>query len=93
MEPANTDAIPSIAAPVVAQLRTEPTPAPEPAPPPEPEPGPDERLPATVITTRTLEEGRGREVWETLLLVFLFIGIIVAALWALVSNGVFSPDL
>jgi hypothetical protein len=42
---------------------------------------------------RGLREGRDRATWETLLLVFLFIGIIVAALWALVSNGVFSPGL
>lgn len=38
-------------------------------------------------------ERRERGVWETLLLVFLFIGVIVAALWALVANGVFSPGL
>jgi hypothetical protein len=42
---------------------------------------------------RAVGERREREVWETLLLVFLFIGVIVAALWALVANGVFSPGL
>jgi hypothetical protein len=40
-----------------------------------------------------VRERRERGVWETLLLVFLFIGVIVAALWALVANGVFSPGL
>jgi hypothetical protein len=29
-------------------------------------------------------------VWETLLLVILFIGVVAAAVWALVANGVFS---
>ena len=39
------------------------------------------------------EERRGRDVWETLLLVLLFIGVIAAALWALVANGVFGLGL
>ena len=91
--PVSTDATPIIAPPVAAERLADPMPAPGLAPPPEPEPGPDGRLPAAVVATRPLQEGRDRATWETLLLVFLFIGIIVAALWALVSNGVFSPGL
>jgi hypothetical protein len=91
--PASVDAISSTAAPVGAQLRAEPNTGAEPASTPEPEPGPDGRPPAAVVAARTLEESRGRDVWQTLLLVFLLIGIIVAALWALVSNGVFSPGV
>jgi hypothetical protein len=53
----------------------------------------DGRPPASVLAARALEERRTRGSWETLLLVVLFIGVIVAALWALVSNGVFSPSL
>jgi hypothetical protein len=34
---------------------------------------------------------RGRSTWETLLLIALFIGLVVAAIWALVVNGVISP--
>jgi hypothetical protein len=45
------------------------------------------------VAARAVRERRERGVWETLLLVFLFIGVIVAALWALVANGVFSPGL
>ena len=93
MTTANIDAAPIIAAPVVTERLAEPMSAPEPVSPPESEPGPDGRLPAAVVATRALQEGRDRAAWETLLLVFLFIGIIVAALWALVSNGVFSPGL
>jgi hypothetical protein len=90
--PANTDTFPLIAVPVGAQRLAEPSSGPEPTSTPEPDPEPDGRLPAAVVT-RTSRHDRGRGVWEALLLVFLFIGIIVAALWALVSNGVFSPGL
>jgi hypothetical protein len=58
-----------------------------------PAPALDGRPPAAVVVARALEERRARPPWETLLLVILFIGVIVAALWALVSNGVFSPSL
>lgn len=61
------------------------------AAPAAPEPAP-ERLPAAVIAARAREE-RPRSPWETLLLIVLFIGVVVAALWALVSNGVFSPGM
>lgn len=40
-----------------------------------------------------IEERRGQNVWETVLLVLLFIGVVAAAIWALVSNGVFSAGL
>jgi len=45
------------------------------------------------VATRPLEERRGRGLWETLLLVLLPIGVIAAALWALVANGVLNPGL
>jgi hypothetical protein len=38
-------------------------------------------------------ERRSRDVWETLLLVLLVIGVIAAALWALVANGVVRPGV
>jgi hypothetical protein len=52
-----------------------------------------ERHPAAVIAAQTLDESSRRGAWETLLLVLLFLGIVVAALWALVANGVFSPSV
>jgi hypothetical protein len=58
-----------------------------------PLPDADDRPAAAVVTPRALEERRERGPWETLLLVLLFIGVVVAALWALVSNGVFSPGM
>lgn len=93
MAPVNTEPPPMIAPPVAAERLADPMSTPELASPPEPEPEPDGRPPAAVVAARSLREGRDRAAWETLLLVFLFIGIIVAALWALVSNGVFSPGL
>jgi hypothetical protein len=61
---------------------------------------PDSRLPSpsegqepAAVAARAREERRERSAWETLLLVVLFIGIVIAALWALVANGVFSPAL
>jgi hypothetical protein len=49
--------------------------------------------PLATVAAPAVRERRDRGVWETLLLVVLFIGVIVAALWALVANGVFSPGL
>ena len=51
------------------------------------------REPAAVVAARALEERRGRNVWETVLLVLLFIGVVAAAIWALVSNGVIGVGL
>ena len=51
------------------------------------------REPAALVAARALEERRGRNVWETVLLVLLFIGVVAAAIWALVSNGVLSVGL
>jgi hypothetical protein len=40
---------------------------------------------------RAGDERRARDPWETALLVLLFLGVIVATAWALMSNGVFGP--
>jgi hypothetical protein len=66
---------------------------PRPPSEPEPEAAPVEpaaaaEVDASLVPTR--EERRGHNVWETLLLALLFIGVIAAALWALVANGVFG---
>ena len=60
---------------------------------PEREAGSDEPPPAAAVAAPPSQERRGRDIWETLLLVLLFIGVVAAALWALFSNGVFSPGL
>ncbi len=85
----------SVVAVVVAPNSPAPLPASEliATPVSAPSPAPDGRPPAAVVAARAFEERRNREPWETLLLVLLCIGVIVAALWALVSNGVFSPGL
>ncbi len=49
--------------------------------------------PPAELVARVREDRRQRERWETLLLLLLFIGVIVAALWALIANGVLSPSL
>jgi hypothetical protein len=50
-------------------------------------------VPAAAVVARLPEERRGRDIWETLLLVLLLIGVIATALWALVANGVFGAGL
>jgi len=71
-----------------------PPPAPVPAlPMPSAPTGNEGRPPPALVAAREREERRGRGAWETLLLVLLFIGVVAAAIWALVSNGVFSPGL
>ena len=57
------------------------------------EAAPIEPAPAAAVTVRPPDERCGRDVWETLLLILLCIGVIAAALWALVANGVVSPGL
>jgi hypothetical protein len=86
--PASADTSWGTAPPAVTQStpELESTPGPE----AEPEAVPAEPAPAAVVTVRPAEQRRGRDVWETLLLVLLFIGVIAAALWALVANGVFD---
>jgi hypothetical protein len=57
---------------------------------PESEAGSDEPAPAAAVAAFSSEERGGRDIWETLLLVILFVGVLAAAVWALVVNGVFS---
>jgi len=77
----------------VTQTAPKPDSAPQPESEPEPEAPPAEPAPAAAIAAPPPEERRGRDVWETLLLVLLFIGVIAAALWALVANGVVDLGL
>jgi hypothetical protein len=76
---------------------TQPAPEPDSTSEPESEPertaAPAESAPAGVVAMRPSEQRRDRDVWETLLLVLLFIGVIAAALWALVANGVVDLGL
>lgn len=51
----------------------------------------DEALPDVAAMPPPDQSRRVRSSWETLLLIALFIGLVVAAVWALVVNGVFSP--
>ncbi len=76
------------APPAVSQTVPKPDAAPGSASEPERKAQPGEPAPAAAVAARPLEERRGHNVWETLLLVLLFIGVIAAALWALVANGV-----
>jgi hypothetical protein len=64
-------------------------PAPERESEPDHEAAPAAPEPAAAATAPAPEERHGRNVWETLLLVILLIGVIAAAIWALVANGVF----
>ncbi len=76
--------------------RSPPDSAPGPESVTEREAAPAEPAPAAAVDAPLVpapEERRGRDVWETLLLVLLFIGVVAAAVWALVANGVFSPGL
>jgi hypothetical protein len=81
-------------APLVAtQPAPEPVSAPGPESGPEREAAPAEPAPAAAVAGRPAEQHRDRDLWETLLLVLLFIGVVAAALWALVANGVFDLGL
>ena len=91
--PANADTPGRTAAPALTEVMPESDSAPGPALVPEREAAPAEPTPAAADTAPSAEERRGRNVWETLLLVLLVIGVIAAALWALVANGVFSSGL
>jgi hypothetical protein len=76
------------APPAATLFAPEPDSAPGPESEPEREAAPADRAPAAVVAAPAPEERRHRDGWETLLLVLLFIGVIAAALWALVANGV-----
>jgi hypothetical protein len=79
-----------IVSPAVAQLAPEPDSIPGTELRPEREAGSDEPALAAVVAVPPSEERRGRDVWETLLLIILFIGVVAAAVWALAANGIFS---
>ena len=81
------------APPAATQVAPEPDPAPGPESEPEREGAPAEPAPAAAVAVRPPEEHRHRDVWETLLLVLLCIGVVAAALWALVANGVLDVGL
>ena len=92
-EAASTSAHAGTVSPAVSQPATAPLAAPESESEPEREATPAEPAPAAGMVVRATEERRGRDIWETLLLVLLLIGVIAAALWALITNGVLSPGL
>ena len=92
-ESASTIAPAGIVPPAASQPATVPLAAPGLEAEPERQATPAEPAPATAVVVRASEQRRGRDVWETLLLVLLLIGVIAAALWALVANGVLSPGL
>ena len=79
---------------IVPPTVTQPAPEPDSAPGTglrlEDEARSDEPAVAAVVAAPPSEERRGRDMWETLLLVILFIGVVAAAVWALVANGVFN---
>jgi hypothetical protein len=76
------------APPAATLFAPEPVSAPGPESKPEREAAPPDPAPAAAVAAPAPEERRHRDVWETLLLVLLFIGVLAAALWALVANGV-----
>jgi len=86
----------SVGAPawIVPPTVTQPAPEPDSAPGPElrseGEVESDEPAPAAAMAAPDTRKRRGYDVWETLLLILLFIGVVTAALWALVANGVVS---
>jgi hypothetical protein len=104
LDPADTDLAPPERHEALAWANWPGAPASRDALPPTPElvaptvpkpvlPLADERPPTAIVAGRALAERRERGAWETLLLVVLFLGVVIAAVWALVSNGVFSPTL
>jgi hypothetical protein len=81
------------APPAATQFAPESDSASGPESEPEHEAAPADPAPAAAVAAPAPEERRHRDVWETLLLVLLFIGVIAAALWALVANGVLDIGL
>jgi hypothetical protein len=92
-EPVSVGAHAWIVPPAVHQPPPEPDSAPGSELRPESEAGSDEPAPAAALAAPPSEERRGRDVWETLLLVLLFVGVVAAAVWALVANGILSLGL
>jgi hypothetical protein len=93
-EPATSVATPAEPEPTPPPPADTPLPvAPEVAPVAHPTPAPSPEDVPPAVAPRTPEERRGRQPWETFLLVVLFIGVVVAALWALVANGILGPGL
>jgi hypothetical protein len=88
--PANTATPWETAPPVATQSAPRPVSSPGSASEPEREAAPAEPAP---VATHPSEQRRDRDLWETLLLVLLCIGIVAAALWALVANGVVDLGL
>jgi hypothetical protein len=91
--PANAGTHQRTAPPAVSQSAPEPDSTPGLESEPEPEGAPAASAPAAPAAARPPDERRDRDIWQTLLLVLLFIGVIAAALWALIANGVFDFGL
>jgi hypothetical protein len=91
--PANAGPPWKTAPPALIEAAPEPESAPVPESAPQREAAPAEPAPAAAVAAPSSEERRDRDVWETVLLVLLVIGVIAAALWALVANGVFGPSV
>jgi hypothetical protein len=90
MAPASASTDQGTMPPGVTQFASEPDSGPGPELEPEREAAPAASAPAAPVARRPPDDRRGRDVWQTLLLVLLFIGVIAAALWALFANGVFD---
>ncbi len=82
----------SVVMPLVAAAVPAPV-APEIAPAANASPAPAAEIPPAAGPAHAPEHRRRREPWETLLLVALFAGVVAAALWALVANGIIGPGL
>jgi hypothetical protein len=91
--PANAATQWRTAPPVATQSAPEPASAPGHELEPDREAAPAEPAPAATVAAHPSARRRDRDLWETLLLVLLFIGVVAAALWALVANGVFGSGV
>jgi hypothetical protein len=91
--PTNASTHRGTAPPAVTQSAPEPDSTPGSESEPEREAAPAASAPAAPVALRPPGERRGRDIWQTLLLVLLFIGVVAAALWALVANGVVDLGL
>jgi hypothetical protein len=82
-----------VAPPVPSRTTPDPDSAPESASGLERTAQPDVPASPSAVAAPRSRERCGPDIWQTLLLVVLFIGVIAAALWALFSNGVLSTGL